>query len=150
MAGLNERQRRFCEIYAADPNAAEAAKAAGYSERTARAQGARLLTNVDIQQYIRHLQDDLAAGRIATMTQTKAFWSDVMNAPAERTADRLKASELLARSAGEFLHFKPEADSIILAGENDGNDVVIYMPQMLTEEECRVVEDEQQSIDTLD
>lgn len=143
---LNEKQRRFCEYYAADPNATEAAKAAGYSEKTARAQGARLLTNADVQQYIRAIQNDLAAGRIATMTQAKAFWSDVMNDPGEKTADRLKASELLARSAGAFLHIRPNDDNdvVIATGENgSAEDVVIYLPKMLTEDECRWEEGEE-------
>lgn len=137
---MNERQRRFCEFYAACGNAAQAAREAGYSSKTARQQGERLLTNVDVQSYIRELQDKAAAGRIATMTQTKAFWSDIMNDPAERTVDRLKASELLAKAAGGFLHFRPDPDSggLVAAGEMDGSDVLIYVPQMLREEECMV------------
>ena len=137
---MNERQKRFAEFYAASRNAAQAARKAGYSSKTARQQGERLLTDVDIAQYVRELQDKAAAGRIATMTQTKAFWSDVMNNPTERTADRLKASELLAKAAGEFLHLPPDADGggIIASGEMDGSDLGIYVPQMLTEEECRI------------
>jgi len=42
------RQRRFADEYLVDLNATKAAERAGYSARTARAQGARLLTNVDI------------------------------------------------------------------------------------------------------
>ena len=134
---LNERQRRFCELYAADPNATAAAMAAGYSEKTARAQGARLLTNVDIQEYIHHIQETRAAARIATVTQAKAFWSDVMTNSAEKTSDRLKASELLARSAGAFL-------PAIMPEENSGSDVVIYLPKMMTEAECQAVDDDLQ------
>ena len=140
---MNERQKRFAEFYAASGNTAEAARLAGYSEKTARLQGQRLLTDVDIMRYVRELQDKAAAGRFATMTQTKAFWSDIMNDPAERTADRLKASELLAKAAGEFLHLPPDTDGsgIIAAGEIDGSDVVIYVPQMLREEDCQVMDD---------
>lgn len=77
------------------------------------------------------------------MTQTKAFWSSVMLDPAERTVDRLRASELLAKSAGAFLHLRPDPDGgIIAAGEVDGGDVVVYIPQMLSEAECQVQEDE--------
>ena len=67
---MNERQKRFAEFYAASGNAAEAARLAGYSEKTARSQGQRLLTDVDIMRYVRELQDKAAIGRIATMTQT--------------------------------------------------------------------------------
>ncbi|MBQ6606491.1 MAG: terminase small subunit [Firmicutes bacterium] len=132
---MNERQRRFCELYAAGPNASEAARGAGYSEKTARAQGARLLTNADIVDYIQQLQEALAAARVATITQAKAFWSDIMNDPSSRTADRLKASELLARAAGAFL--PPAATP-----EGIANDVIIYLPKMMTEEECVVTDNE--------
>lgn len=126
---LNERQRRFCELYAADPNATAAAVAAGYNKKTARAQGARLLTKADIWQYIRHLQEELAAARIASVAQIQAYWTGVMGDCSERTADRLKASELLARAAGAFLPPEPEHESF-------ENNVVIYLPKMLTEEQC--------------
>jgi len=46
---LNARQRLFVEHYTASHNAADAARKAGYSERTARIQGSQLLTKLDIQ-----------------------------------------------------------------------------------------------------
>lgn len=49
MAGLTDKQLRFVDEYLVDLNATQAAKRAGYSEKTARQQGQRLLTNVDIQ-----------------------------------------------------------------------------------------------------
>ena len=45
---LNLRQQRFVAEYLIDFNASQAALRAGYSARTARSQGERLLTNVDI------------------------------------------------------------------------------------------------------
>ncbi len=42
------RQLRFIDEYQVDANATQAAVRAGYSEKTAKSQGARLLTNVDI------------------------------------------------------------------------------------------------------
>lgn len=124
---MNERQRRFCEAYAACGNAAQAAREAGYSEKTARSQGQRLLTDVDILAYVRELQDQAATARVASMKQVKAYWSDVLRDPAEKTADRLRASELLAKSAGAFIHQTPN-DGDQLTGEFDGEDVVIYLP----------------------
>jgi phage terminase small subunit len=56
---LNERQKRFCNEYIIDLNATQAAIRAGYSEKTARSIGQRLLTNVDIQNYISNLQKSL-------------------------------------------------------------------------------------------
>lgn len=50
---MNARQRRFVDEYLIDFNAARAARAAGYSERTSRQIGSRLLTDVDIAAEIR-------------------------------------------------------------------------------------------------
>ncbi len=136
---INEKQRRFAEAYAANPNATEAAKAAGYSGRTARSQGQRLLTNADIQKYIKDLQEENAAERIATMTDVKIFWSDTMNDKELKRSDRLKASELLAKSAGAFLHIgKSTDDEDFILGEHDGEDVVIYMPNLDSAESCQL------------
>ena len=53
MASLkDERQIKFVEEYIKSLNATDAAIKAGYSEKTARSQGSRLLTNVDIQKAI--------------------------------------------------------------------------------------------------
>ena len=49
---LNDRQKRFADEYLIDCNATQAAIRAGYSEKTARSLGQRLLTNVDIADYI--------------------------------------------------------------------------------------------------
>ena len=136
---MNEKQRRFAEAYAANPNATEAAKAAGYSGRTARSQGQRLLTNADIQKYIKDLQKENAAERIATMTDVKIFWSDTMNDKDLKRSDRLKASELLAKSAGAFLHIgKSTDDEDFILAEHDGEDVVIYMPNLDSAESCQL------------
>jgi len=49
---LTEKQKRFADEYLIDLNATQAATRAGYSEKTARSMGQRLLTNVDIEKYI--------------------------------------------------------------------------------------------------
>lgn len=58
---LNDRQKLFCMYYVGESkfNATESAKKAGYSENTANEQGARLLVNVSIQNYIESLKKDL-------------------------------------------------------------------------------------------
>lgn len=45
---LNEMQQRFVQEYLLRPNASEAARKAGYAENSARQQGARLLSHVDV------------------------------------------------------------------------------------------------------
>lgn len=63
---LNARQKAFCEYYVAIGNATEAAIKAGYSKRTARSIGQRLLTYVDIKSYVKELMDKAESKRIAS------------------------------------------------------------------------------------
>lgn len=60
MAGLTDKQQRFVDEYLIDLNATQAAIRAGYSEKTARSIGQRLLTNVDIQKAIEEAQSKRA------------------------------------------------------------------------------------------
>ncbi len=57
---LTNKQRAFIDEYLQCWNSAEAARRAGYSERTARSQGHRLLTNVDISEEIQQRIADRA------------------------------------------------------------------------------------------
>lgn len=57
---LTPRQKRFCMEYInCGFNATQAAKNAKYDKNSANEQGCRLLANVNIQKYIKLLQDDL-------------------------------------------------------------------------------------------
>lgn len=49
---LNDKQRRFAAEYIVDLNATQAAKRAGYSERTAYSQGQRLLKHAEVSALI--------------------------------------------------------------------------------------------------
>lgn len=57
---LTAKQERFVEEYLICLNATQAAIKAGYSEKTARSQGQRMLTNVDIQQALDARRDAVA------------------------------------------------------------------------------------------
>lgn len=57
---LLPKHKRFCEEYTVDFNGLQAAIRAGYSKKTANQQASRLLTNANIQQYIRQLQEKLS------------------------------------------------------------------------------------------
>lgn len=52
MDNLTDKQRRFCEEYVVDWNGTQAAIRAGYSEKGARTEAARLLTNANIKEYV--------------------------------------------------------------------------------------------------
>lgn len=55
--GFTDRERRFVAEFPKDLNATQAAIRAGYSKKTARQQGSRLLSKVDIQTAIRSKLD---------------------------------------------------------------------------------------------
>ena len=57
MVKMTDKQKRFCDEYLIDLNATQAAIRAGYSEKTATEQGARLLANVKVQEYIQERKD---------------------------------------------------------------------------------------------
>lgn len=102
---LNERQRRFVELYMANGNASEAARQAGYAAPSAGRTGGRMLKHALVRAAIaeRRASDP----RIATREDRQRFWSQVMLGEGEfsaaRMADRLKASELLGRTHADFV-----------------------------------------------
>lgn len=122
---MNDRQKRFAEEYAANPNATAAALAAGYSPRSARAIGAENLTKPDIAAYIRELQQKAEAARVADLVEVKRFWTETMRDEEQRVEFRLKASELLAKSSGEFVQ---RVDLTAQVEAQVEEDVVFYIP----------------------
>lgn len=57
---LTPRQERFCHAYVSCPNAARAARVAGYSRRTAKSQGWRLLRSRRVRARLAEIQAELA------------------------------------------------------------------------------------------
>lgn len=102
---LTDRQARFCEEYLIDLNATQAAIRAGYSEKTANEQGARLLANVSVQEKIAELKAERA--KRTEMTQDSFIQELAAVARAEikgvRAVDKLKALELLGKHLGMFV-----------------------------------------------
>ena len=95
---LTPRQQAFINEYLIDLNATQAAARAGYSVRTARSQGQRMLTKVDIE----------AAIQVATEARSKRTEIDqdwVVNELAGVVAQGRAAVEVLTRegeSTGEY------------------------------------------------
>lgn len=129
---MTERQRAFCVAYAQCGNATESALKSGYSQKTARTIGSKLLTNVDIQKELQRLAEQTREQRerefqsnIATAGEIQDFLSKVMRGEitedtivvestgngfsearhVDRDAqlkERIKAGETLARMQGLF------------------------------------------------
>lgn len=119
---MNQRQKAFCEAYIKTGNAAEAAREAGYSQRTAKSIGQRLLTFVDVQEYIRQRNEELDAEGVAKIAEIRRFWSVTMRDEKTKLPERLKASELLAKTYGAFLERFSVDGSI-------QSDVIFYLPR---------------------
>lgn len=92
MGELTTKQRLFVEAYLANPNATEAAKAAGYSEKTAYSQGQRLLKNVEIAAALKERVQTAIITADEVLTDVKAIAKT-----AEKDSDRLKGYEMLGK-----------------------------------------------------
>lgn len=55
ISGLTDKQKLFCKEYLVDLNGKQAAIRAGYSVKTANEQASRLLTNVNVQVYLKEM-----------------------------------------------------------------------------------------------
>lgn len=118
---LNDKQKRFCQEYIIDLNATQAAIRAGYSEHTAKSQGQRLLTHVDVQAQIakakakREQRTEVTQDRVIAEL-AKIGFSDIrglldesgnMKAPTEwddQTAGSISSFEMMSGENGAALH----------------------------------------------
>jgi len=95
---LSDKQKRFCEEYLIDFNATQAAIRAGYSKKTARQQGSRLLSNVDIQEYLKEIRGVLKERSLVTaesitreLEDARIMAMDIAKPSAAVTASSTKA-----------------------------------------------------------
>lgn len=98
---LTEKQRAWIDYYKQGHSAAEAARLAGYRGNNHDVIGAQNLAK--LSKFITDRDAVLDASRIAGMEEINAFWTDTMRDEAAERRDRLKASELRARSLGAFI-----------------------------------------------
>ena len=118
---MTAKQKRFCEEYLVDCNATQAAIRTGYSKKTARAVGQRLLTNVDIRKYIEQQFQKLKTEKIADAQEVLEYLTSVMRGEQKEQValltgegvqdlvqkdvsakDRLKAAELIGKRYALF------------------------------------------------
>lgn len=104
---MTNRQRAFADLYLQTGNATEAARQAGYSDRSARTTGARMLANADTKTYIAHRLEVLESERIADADEVLSFLTSVMRGEVKdqfgldaALSDRLKAAQELLKRVG--------------------------------------------------
>ena len=77
-AKLTAKQRRFCDEYLTDMNAAQAAIRAGYSKKTAKQIGQENLTKPDLQKYIAERMKQKESELIADQDEVLRYLTAVM------------------------------------------------------------------------
>ncbi len=85
-------------------NKVQSAIAAGYKPTYAKAQSYKLFARPDVQAYMDYMQskEGQVSRGVMELEDIQQWWSDVMQDPRARYADRIRASELLAKSKGAF------------------------------------------------
>ena len=94
---LNEKQENFAKAYVLHRNATEAAKAAGYSDKSAANQGYRLLQNQEIIERIEDLEKELETNINVVEEIENQYTFAKANG---HTNSAIKALELLSRIRG--------------------------------------------------
>lgn len=101
---LTPKQKDFCEYYLQTGNATEAAKRAGYSEKTAYSIGQENLNKPVISEYIASRRAEMDKTLIADSDEVLRFYSAVMRGEVKdqfgldaSLGDRLKAGDSLMK-----------------------------------------------------
>ena len=120
---MTQRQERFCQEFVATGNATLSAINAGYSERSAKQVGQKLLTNHDLQIRIKELSGEIKNQKIADAREMQEHLSAILRGESDEEvivvegcgdgvseavikkkkpsqSDRIKAMQLLARMQG--------------------------------------------------
>lgn len=116
---MNDRQKAFADYYIETGNATEAAKRAGYSEKTAYSTGNRMLKNVEVSTYIAERTAPTEQKRIASGDEVMEFLTAVMRGEIKDAfdlppslADRKDAAKELAKRTVDIEARKANTDII--------------------------------------
>ena len=118
---LTPKQKAFADYYIECGNSTEAARKAGYSEKTSRSIGAENLTKPDISAYIAERMQAQNEARVASADEVLQFFSSVMRGEIKdqfgldaALSDRLNAGkELMKRYAAADNSARADVPQII-------------------------------------
>ena len=119
---MTERERKFCLNYLRTANGAEAARAAGFADGSARQTAARLLTKDYIRNFIEERRAEEDEELIADSREILRKLTAIMRNDHALNKDRIRAAELLAKFRG-FV-----TDKIEVTQKEQKSNVVIYLP----------------------
>lgn len=102
---LTEQQKKFCDNFIKSGNATQSYMDAGYTAKgaAARANASRLLTYDNVKEYIEQRSKSIEKDTIAGIQEVKEFWTEILRSEKQDVKDRMKASELMAKTYGAFL-----------------------------------------------
>lgn len=113
MPKLTEKQKRFCEEYLIDLNAAQAAIRAGYSAKGINKRTTRMMANEGIQQYLAELRNEQSARTRITADTVLGELVKIASADVEVTErGKMKALELLGKHLGLFTSGADNSDTL--------------------------------------
>ena len=98
---MNDKRRAFVREYLIDLNATQAAKRAGYSNRTAYSQGQRLLKDAEIQQAVQTAKEERAHDARLSAQMVLEGLRGIAEGQGPENA-RVRAYELLGKHIGMF------------------------------------------------
>ena len=104
MKKLTLKQQKFAEYYAASGKGSESVRKAGYAHKNADIEASRLLANPSVFDYLSSLTHAQTDNRIASAIERQEFWTAIMRSNEFKIEARLKASEILAKAQGDFVH----------------------------------------------
>ena len=96
---LTYKQSKFVELWTG--NASETARLAGYADP--RKAGFRCVNNANICQLLQEKRAEEVKPHVASRQDRQGFWTETMQDGDQKIEARLKSSELLGRSEGDFL-----------------------------------------------
>lgn len=116
---LTGLQAAFVRAYARLGVAETAALEAGYSKTTARNMAQRMLRHPGIRAELDALTQSTRDETIADAKERKRFWTKLMRDESQEPQHRMKASELLGKTDGDFI------DKVEHSGEVRGAPTII-------------------------
>jgi phage terminase small subunit len=116
---LTEKQRRFCDEYLIDLNASDAARRAGYSQKTSKESAAQLLTNINVQAYI--------TSKIKIRSERVNITQDYVLSTIAATIERCRQAEPVRDSEGnEIGEYKFDAGAVLKGCELLGKHLAMW------------------------
>jgi len=121
---LTPKQQRFADEYIKSGNAADAARKAGYSKRSARSVGQQNLTKLDIKKYIDERMAEIASKRIMDATEAIELLTSIARGETKETVyidtadgvyEKHKEADLKTRISAtkEILKRYPDNDKLV-------------------------------------